>query len=81
MTHTEGKPMSENTELEIVESNNFKTRIMLLGAIIGALTGIGAAYLLLQKADEEGLDLTPGEGVKLGISVFTLFRQIVNLGG
>ena len=72
--------MTENTELEPVEAGNFRVRILALGAIVGALTGVGAAYLLLQKADDEGLKLTPGEGVKLGISVFTLFRQIVNLG-
>jgi hypothetical protein len=72
--------MTENAELEIVENTNLKTKILVLGAIVGALTGIGAAYLLLQRADDEGLELTPGEGVKLGISVFTLFRQIVNLG-
>jgi glucokinase len=72
--------MTENAELEIVENTNLKTKILVLVAIVGALTGIGAAYLLLQRADDEGLELTPGEGVKLGISVFTLFRQIVNLG-
>lgn len=60
--------------------SNWKTRILIIGAIVGALTGIGTAYLLIQRADEEGLNLSPGEGVKLGVSVFGFLRQITNLG-
>ena len=79
ITTTEGKPMSENAEIEIIEPSNLRAKILVLGAIIGALTGLGGAYLLLQNAEDEGLELSPGEGVKLGIAIFALFRQIVNL--
>ena len=73
--------MTESTEIEIVATNNFKQRLLILGAIIGALTGLGAAYLLSQRIDEdENLNLSPGEGVKLGISIFAFFRQITQLG-
>lgn len=66
---------------EIVPSSNFKQRLLLLGAVIGALTGLGAAYLISQRIEEgEELELTPGEGVKLGIAVFAFFRQITQLG-
>jgi hypothetical protein len=68
-----------NNELAPVENQNVK--IMALGTIIGALVGLGAAYLLLQRIDEEGnLNLGSKEGVKLGISVFSFFRQITQLG-
>jgi hypothetical protein len=68
-----------NNELAPVEIQNVK--IMALGTIIGALVGLGAAYLLLQRIDEEGnLNLGSKEGVKLGISVFSFFRQITQLG-
>jgi len=70
--------MSDN---EIVTTGNQNTKILALGTLIGALVGLGAAYLLLQRVeDDEGLKLTPGEGVKLGISVFSFFRQITQLG-
>jgi hypothetical protein len=71
--------MSEN---EIITPGNQNAKILALGTIVGALVGLGAAYLLLQRIeDEEGLNLTPGEGVKLGISVFSFFKQITQLGG
>jgi hypothetical protein len=70
--------MSEQ-ELTIPENQNGK--ILVLGTLIGALVGLGAAYLILQQADEEGeLNLSPKEGVKLGVSVFAFFRQITQLG-
>jgi hypothetical protein len=66
-------------ELVVVENQN--TKILALGTIIGALVGLGAAYLLTQRINEEGgLDLNPKEGVKLGISIFSFFRQITQLG-
>ncbi len=68
-----------NNKLATVENQNVK--ILALGTIIGALIGLGAAYLLLQRADEGGdLNLGSKEGVKLGISVFSFFRQITLLG-
>ncbi len=59
---------------------DLKPKILVIGAIIGALTGVGAAYLLLQRADEDGLEMTPGEGVKLGVTILSFLRQITQLG-
>jgi len=67
------------SELTNVENQNVK--ILALGTIIGALVGLGAAYLLVQRIESDGkLTLSPKEGVKLGISVFSFFRQITQLG-
>ncbi|MCD6401138.1 MAG: hypothetical protein J7L73_04330 [Anaerolineales bacterium] len=69
--------------MESVERNgrNWKTKILLLGALVGAITGAGAAYLLIQRAEhDEELHLSPGEGVKLGLSVFSFLKQISQLG-
>lgn len=69
------------TDHEITTTGNQRTKILALGTIIGALVGLGAAYLILQRVDEQGeLSLSPKEGVKLGISVFSFFRQITQLG-
>ena len=62
---------------------NWKTRILIVGAIIGAVTGMGAAYLLVQRAERRGeqLKLGTGEGIKLGMGVLGLLRQVGELGG
>ena len=68
-----------NNELATVENQNVK--ILSLGTIIGALVGLGAAYLLLQRVDDgDDLNLSSKDGVKLGISVFSFFRQITQIG-
>ena len=68
------------TDSEITTVKNQNAKVLALGTLIGALVGLGAAYLLLQNTDEEGLNMTPGEGVKLGISVFSFLRQVTSLG-
>ena len=72
--------MSETSEL--TTTGDWKPRAIMIGIVIGALTGAAAAYLLVQRMEsEEGLEMTPGEGVKLGVSVFSFLRQVTQLGG
>ena len=69
------------TENELAIRENQSVKILALGTLIGALVGLGAAYLILQRIDDEGtINMGPKEGVKLGISVFSFFRQITQLG-
>jgi len=68
-----------NEELATVD-NTWKTKLLAAGAVIGALTGIGAAYLMIQRADEEGLQFSSKEGVKLGMTLLGFLRQITQLG-
>ncbi len=58
-----------------------KTKTIVLGALIGALTGAGAAYVLLQNAEKEGkdLNLTAGKGMKLGMLLLGTLRQIAQM--
>lgn len=57
-------------------------QVLAIGAVVGALTGLGAAYLLIQRAKKraEPPNLNAGEGVKLGILVLGLLRQVAMLG-
>jgi gas vesicle protein len=59
-----------------------KGRIILGGALIGAVTGLIAALLLTRRAErnERTTALTAGEGLKLGVLVFGLLRAIASLG-
>ncbi|GER80863.1 MAG: hypothetical protein JETCAE02_08630 [Anaerolineaceae bacterium] len=59
-----------------------KGRTLLVGALIGAFTGLLAAMLLNRRAerDEKSTALTAGEGIKLGALVFGLLRAIAALG-
>ena len=43
---------------------------------------LGAAYLLVQRADKEGheLKLSTGEGMRLGMLVLGMLRQVSRLG-
>ncbi|WKZ54754.1 MAG: hypothetical protein QY324_01755 [Anaerolineales bacterium] len=59
-----------------------KGRTLLVGALIGAFTGLLAAMLLNRRVerDEKSTALTAGEGIKIGALVFGLLRAIASLG-
>ena len=65
------------------EDQNWKVRTLLIGAIVGALTGVGIAFALVQRAEQQGesVKLNPGDGMKLGMGVLALIRQIGQIGG
>ncbi len=60
---------------------NWKIKTMILGGLVGALTGIGAAYMLIQRAEADNTTprLSAGEGVSLGLGVLGLLRMVANL--
>ncbi len=59
-----------------------KGRTLILGALIGAGTGLFAAMLLNRRAEKDQREtaITTGEGLKLGILVIGLLRAISSLG-
>lgn len=59
-----------------------KNRIIVAGALIGAVTGLIAAMLLTRRAErnESETAITAGEGLKLGVLVIGLLRAIASLG-
>jgi hypothetical protein len=60
---------------------NNNNKIIIGGALIGAITGLIAAVLLTRRAERTGSEtaLTTGEGMKLGVLVFGLLRAIASL--
>lgn len=68
--------MSEEN-LAITKTNHWKPKVLIIGALIGASVGLTAAYLLIQRSqDDEKLSMTVGDGVKIGVLVFGLLRSI-----
>ncbi len=58
------------------------SRVLLLGALIGAATGLVAAMMLQRRAEKTGSEiaLSTGEGIQLGVMIMGLLRAISALG-
>jgi uncharacterized membrane protein YadS len=69
--------------MDEIEKNNssWKSKTLTVGALIGALTGLGVAYFLIQNAEKEGEEFTfsSGQGLKLGLLLLGTMRQIMQL--
>ncbi len=65
-----------------METNRgWRGRALLVGSLVGALMGLGVAYILVQRAEKQGgeVQLSPGETVRLGLSLLALMRQVTDL--
>lgn len=64
-------------------NSDWKSKTLIVGAFIGALSGLGAAYMLVQRAEKRGEvpNLGAGDGLKLGLLLLGLLRQVGELGG
>lgn len=64
-------------------TNSWKTKTLLIGVILGALAGAVAAFIYTQKSDqmETPPRLTAGDGVKVGLGVLAVLRQIADMSG
>jgi len=66
---------------ESQEKQNNSILYIILGALVGAVTGAGAGYLLTKRIEEgEDLQRTPGDGIKIGGSIIAILKQISTLG-
>lgn len=70
------------SQAETPEVENWKPKFLIMGAVIGALTGLGAAFLMVQRAEKQGIKpaFSTKEGVSLGMLVLGLLRQVSQLG-
>ncbi len=60
------------------ENTNWKTLTYIIGGAVGLATGVAAAYLFIRARSESEGDhkITSGQGVKIGMGIITLLRQI-----
>jgi hypothetical protein len=61
--------------------DNWKARTLIIGAVVGLISGIIAAYILVQRAEEEESRprISAGEGVKVGLGVLGVLRTLADL--
>jgi hypothetical protein len=74
--------MDEPVIIETTPPNTmWKYKALLIGGSIGALVGMGAAFLLTKRAEQKGqsLAITPIKGVQLGVMLAGLLRSILSL--
>jgi hypothetical protein len=67
---------------------NVRNRVLIAGALVGALVGAAAAAMYLRSVPQDENDegqprlpsVQPGQAIAVGLSTLTLIRQIVGLG-
>ncbi|MDY6867022.1 MAG: hypothetical protein SVT56_03835 [Chloroflexota bacterium] len=65
-----------------MKEKNWKTNTIVIGVIIGALTGAASGFMLVKRAEAEDKKpkLSAGEGVQIGLSVLGMLRMISDFG-
>ena len=72
------------TQLETNEKLNWKIKILIGGAVIGAVLGAGTSYLMARTSEESRggpPEVKTMDILKIAISLFGLIRGIAALGG
>ena len=62
---------------------DWRTKAYVVGGIIGAVVGVGAAYVYVSSAEREKRkpELQASEAVGIGLAVLAMLRQIAGLRG
>jgi hypothetical protein len=66
--------------MKSVRENNLP--VLLISAVVGAVVGLGAGFVLIKRAETRGRSqaISAGEGLSIGLLVLGLLRQIGQLG-
>ena len=70
-----------NYELMEDSEPNWKAKVLIIGAVGGALVGLGAAFLFIQNSedDTQSPEFTAGKGLKIGLLLLGLVRNVSDL--
>ena len=70
-------PPEENNE------NNWRIKVLVIGGVLGALLGLGSAYLMVRTAEEAGgkpPEIGTGDAIRTLIALIGLVRGVAALG-
>jgi len=61
---------------------DWKRKYILIGGIIGLVSGLFAAFVLIQRAEQRQMTpkINAGDGVKVGLGVLGVLKLISDLG-
>jgi len=71
------------TEMEMEVDNSWTTKTYIIGAVAGALIGLGTAFLLVRSSNERTggpPEVSTMDALKVGVGVIGLIRGIASLG-
>ncbi|HLE16242.1 MAG TPA: hypothetical protein VI776_15955 [Anaerolineales bacterium] len=73
--------MVSHTAIEETEAQPRLVKGLVVGGVLGAAVGVAAAYMLIQSMERNNreLSISAGEGLRLGLIVMALLRQIADL--
>jgi gas vesicle protein len=61
----------------------WKQKTLLIGVVLGALSGLAAALLYIRSLEDKGKEqpskITTGDALKVGFSLFGFIRQVTDL--
>ena len=69
---------------QVTSNHNWKTKVLIIGTAIGALVGLGTAYLLARTAEENNdgpPKIKTGDALKVGVNVIGVMGGIASLAG
>lgn len=71
----------ENSEIEVQVDKKWQTKILVVGAVSGALVGLAAAYLLVMNTEKKGekFEVTLAEGIRIGLLAIGVVRSVARL--
>ncbi len=60
---------------------NWRNQTFIIGAAAGLLIGLASAYIVVKRAEQLNAppQLTPGDGVKIGLGVLGVLRLIADV--
>ena len=61
---------------------DWKKKYILIGGIVGLMSGLFAAFVLIQRAEQRQMTpkINAGDGVKVGLGVLGVLKLIADLG-
>ncbi|PKN88003.1 MAG: hypothetical protein CVU46_02480 [Chloroflexi bacterium HGW-Chloroflexi-8] len=61
---------------------DWKKKYILIGGIVGLVSGLFAAFVLIQRAEQRQMTpkINAGDGVKVGLGVLGVLKLIADLG-
>ena len=60
-------------------NSNWKAKALIIGGLVGAFTGLGATYIMVQRS-EQPPEMGASDGIKLGLLLLGLVRAVGDLG-